>query len=191
MLKFAIAICSVLPRGLLVFIYDAIRPFSQKIFIGIRYCIVKSLCASAGTKIIVGTNVTFKNWNSIVIGSNVSIHDSCYIEGYGGIIIGSDVSIAHHCSLLSSSHTWDNHDLAIRLNPVQKRPLKINSNVWLGCGVRVLGGVTVNDNVIIGAGGVVTKSLAANGIYVGNPIKYYKQVYPQHAGVEQQVSAYE
>jgi len=179
MLKVLLFICSILPRPLLVFWYDSIKPFSGKLFLGIRYCILKSLCASVGSKVIIGPNVAIKNWKGITIGNNVSIHDSCYVEGHGGITIGNDVSIAHHCSLLSTSHTWADATLPIRLNQVENKPLMIGNNVWLGCGARVMGGITISDNVIIGAGSVVTKSPAANGIYVGNPAKLYKEVYPQ------------
>ncbi|MEO6150399.1 MAG: acyltransferase [Mucilaginibacter sp.] len=178
MVKIVSAIFAVLPKGLLVFLYDAVKPFSQKMFLGIRYCILKNLCGAVGDKVIIGANVTFKNWAGLVIGSNVSIHDGCYVEGYGGITIGQNVSIAHQCSLLSTSHTWDSIDIPIRLNPVKKEPLSIKSNVWIGCGVRILGGVTIGGDSIVGAGSVVTKSLPKNGIYVGSPAKFLKAVYP-------------
>lgn len=147
-------------------------------FLGIRYCIVKNLCASAGQKVIIGSNVTIKNWRGITIGNNVSIHDGSYIDGYGGITIGNDVSIAHHCSLLSTSHTWADAGRPIRLNPVESRPLVIGNNVWIGCGVRILAGIEISDNVIIGAGSLVTKNLKQNGIYIGSPARFYKPVYP-------------
>lgn len=185
MLKFTLFIYALLPRVILVFFYDAIKPFSQKIFLGIRYCIIKSLCATAGQKVIIGSNVSIKNWKGLNIGNNVSIQDGSYIDGYGGITIGNDVSIAHHCSLLSTTHAWGDAALPIRANPVENKPLIIKSNVWLGCGVRVLAGVCIEKDVIIGAGSIVTKSLAENGIYVGNPATFYKKVYPANdkAGV--------
>ncbi|RYZ94737.1 MAG: acyltransferase [Sphingobacteriaceae bacterium] len=176
--KLVTAIFAILPKGLLVFLYDAVKPFSQKFFLGIRYCILKNLCSSVGDKVIIGSNVTFKNWAGISIGSNVSIHDGCYVEGYGGITIGKNVSIAHQCSLLSTSHTWNDRDTPIRLNPVEKQPLTIKNNVWIGCGVRILGGVTIGSDSIVGAGSIVTKTLPKNGIYKGSPAKFYKAVYP-------------
>ena len=131
-----------------------------------------------GQKVIIGTNVTIKNWEGISMGDNVSIQDGSYLDGYGGISIGSNVSIAHHCSLLSTSHTWADPTIPIRINPVENRPLVIMNNVWLGCAVRVMGGVYIERDVIVGAGSIVTKKLAPNGIYMGAPAKFYKAVYP-------------
>lgn len=39
---------------------------------------------------------------------------------------------------------------------------------WIGRSVVILGGVTIGDNVIVGAGSVVTHDLETNGIYAGN-----------------------
>ncbi len=33
-------------------------------------------------------------------------------------------------------------------------------------------GVSIGDNVIIGAGSVVTKSILSNNVYAGNPAKF-------------------
>lgn len=44
--------------------------------------------------------------------------------------------------------------------------------MFIGSGSIILCNVTIGDNVIIGAGSVVTKNLASNGIYVGNPARY-------------------
>ena len=45
----------------------------------------------------------------------------------------------------------------------------IGKNCWLGSGVVVLPGVTIGDNVVIGAGSVVTKNVPAHEIWFGNP----------------------
>ena len=55
-------------------------------------------------------------------------------------------------------------------------PVKIGKNCWLGAGVIILPGVTIGDNVVIGAGSVVTKDLPSNVIAVGNPCKVLREV---------------
>lgn len=47
----------------------------------------------------------------------------------------------------------------------------IGNNVYLASNSTVIGKVTIGDNVIVGAGSVVTKDLPGNGVYVGNPAK--------------------
>lgn len=55
-------------------------------------------------------------------------------------------------------------------------PILIRKNVWLGEGVKVLKGVTIGENTVIGAGSVVTKSIPANVVAAGNPCKIIKQI---------------
>ena len=55
-------------------------------------------------------------------------------------------------------------------------PIRIGKNCWLGAGVIVLPGITIGDNVVIGAGSVVTKDLPDNVIAAGNPCKVLRAV---------------
>ncbi|HLS01860.1 MAG TPA: acyltransferase, partial [Beutenbergiaceae bacterium] len=90
-----------------------------------------------------------------------------------------DVSIAHHTSILSSTHTWQDPHVPIRDQPVVNQPTTIADNVWIGAGVRVLGGVTINTGAIVGAGSVVTKDVPANAIVGGIPARVLRT---RHAG---------
>lgn len=49
---------------------------------------------------------------------------------------------------------------------------KIGNNVFAGINVTVLRGVTIGDNVIIGAQSVVTKDIPSNTVYGGNPARF-------------------
>lgn len=55
-------------------------------------------------------------------------------------------------------------------------PVHIGKNCWLGAGVIVLPGVTIGDNVVIGAGSIVTKDLPSNVVAVGNPCKILREI---------------
>ena len=55
-------------------------------------------------------------------------------------------------------------------------PITIGNNVWIGAQVCVLPGVTIGDNTIIGAGSVVTKSIPANVLAVGNPCRVLRTI---------------
>jgi acetyltransferase-like isoleucine patch superfamily enzyme len=49
--------------------------------------------------------------------------------------------------------------------------IKIGNNVYIGNHALILPGVTIEDNVIVGAGAVVTKSIPSGVIVGGNPAK--------------------
>ena len=51
------------------------------------------------------------------------------------------------------------------------RPVRIGADVWVGGRAVILGGVTIGDGAIVGAGSVVTKSVPAYATVVGNPAK--------------------
>ena len=55
------------------------------------------------------------------------------------------------------------------------RQTKIGDNVSIGSNATILP-VTVCNNVVIGAGSVVTKNIKAPGVYVGNPAKLIKKI---------------
>ena len=48
--------------------------------------------------------------------------------------------------------------------------------MWIGGGVKILPGVTVGNNVVIGAGSIVTKDISDNSVAVGNPCKVIKKI---------------
>jgi len=48
---------------------------------------------------------------------------------------------------------------------------RIGNNVDIGANVCIIGGVTIGDNVIIGAGSVVTKDVPVDCVVVGNPAR--------------------
>ena len=56
------------------------------------------------------------------------------------------------------------------------KPIHIGKNVWLGGDVKVLPGVTIGDNTIIGTGSIVTKDIPSNVIAVGNPCKVLREI---------------
>lgn len=59
----------------------------------------------------------------------------------------------------------------------------MGKNCWLGAGVIVLPGITIGDNVIIGAGIVVAKDLPSNVVAVGNPCRVLRTVNDHDAEV--------
>ena len=56
------------------------------------------------------------------------------------------------------------------------KPITIGNNCWIGGNVTILPGVPIHDNVVVGAGSVVTKDLASGAIYVGNPARKLRDI---------------
>jgi acetyltransferase-like isoleucine patch superfamily enzyme len=142
----------------------------------LRYAIAKASAKSCGDVVYIGPCVEIRSWRNLSIGDNVSIHRNCYVDASGGISIGNDVSIAHQSSVLSSDHTYSDLAVPIRDNPVQGAPVVIGDDVWIGCGCRILAGVTIGTRSIVAAGAVVTKAVASNTMVGGVPARPIKPI---------------
>ena len=105
----------------------------------------------------------------ITLGENVFLGPYAVIYGHGGVSIGPDSLISMHCRILSSNHAIPPLDATIRSRPDELRPTRIGRDVWLGARVTILGGVTIGDGCIVGAGAVVTRNIPPGAIAYGLP----------------------
>ena len=48
--------------------------------------------------------------------------------------------------------------------------------MWIGANCAILPGVTIGDNVTIGAGSVVNRDIPSNTVAVGNPCRVIKNI---------------
>ena len=55
-------------------------------------------------------------------------------------------------------------------------PVHIGKNCWIGAGAIILPGVTIGDQVVVGAGSVVTKDLPSNVVAVGNLCRVIREI---------------
>lgn len=111
----------------------------------------------------------------------VKIGEGCQVKNPRRIIIditrpslleiGSHVFLHENMSILTHDWTgWTLLPLTGEFIPSHKRT-KIGNNIWFGEGVKVLSGVEIGDNCIIGAYSVVTRSIPANSVAVGTPCR--------------------
>jgi len=89
---------------------------------------------------------------------------------YGGIYIGENTIFAFNVCIQTI-----NHDFIDRKKVYPKKVI-IGKNCWLGNSVTILPGVTLGDNVTVGANSVVTKSFPNNVVIAGVPAKIIKKI---------------
>jgi acetyltransferase-like isoleucine patch superfamily enzyme len=91
----------------------------------------------------------------------------CYVQGINKVYIGDHTIFAPGVKIISANHDkkdYHSHDKSIS-------SVRIGKNCWLGANSVILPGVELGDNVIVGAGAVVTKSFPENVILGGVPAK--------------------
>lgn len=168
-------VLSVFPRGFAQWVFRC-HNGRGKWAILVRYVCLKAAAKSIGKNVCVMDHVYLHHWENLEIGDNVSIHEQCNINAFGGVRIGSDVSISHGVSIVSFNHTWADENTPIKYNPSEPGAIVIGNDVWVGCGARILAGVTIGERSVIAAGAVVTKDCEPNGVYAGVPAHLVKGV---------------
>lgn len=119
--------------------------------------------------------VLLTHGGNITIGNNSTVNPMSVIYGQGGVVIGNNVRIAAHTVIVPSNHIFTDTTIPIYLQGLSKKGIVIKDDVWLGAGVKVLDGVTIETGCVIGANSVVTKSTDPYGIYIGVPARLLKK----------------
>lgn len=102
--------------------------------------------------------------SSAVIESKLNL-DKVYPKG---IHIGDNTLVASRTTILSHEHV--KRELKNPANP-WVTDTYIGKNCFIGVGSFILPGVKIGDEVIIGAGSMVTKDIPSNSVAVGNPAR--------------------
>lgn len=165
-----------LPHWFRLFLWALVNNLAGFIGVGTRYCLLASLVESCGSNVYVGKNVEIRCFENLSIGNNVSIHHTCFLDASGQLSIGNDVSIAHQSSIVTSEHTWSDVSAPIRDNPVALSKVAISDDAWIGCGSRILSGVSVGSRTVVGAGAVVVKDVESATVVGGVPAKIINRI---------------
>ena len=86
------------------------------------------------------------------------------IDHFGGVIVSGDTVIGDDVVIRNGV------TIGLRRTGVRGAPV-IGNRVDIGTGAKILGTITIGDDVAIGANAVVLKDVPANSIAVGVPAK--------------------
>lgn len=108
------------------------------------------------------------NWlvrhkKGLTMGKKTDIGAFTYIQAQEGVVIGDEVQIGSHCSIYSVS-TIDN----------KKGKVVLNKNSRVGSHSTIMPGVEIGANTIIGAHSFVNRSIPADCLAYGCPIRIIK-----------------
>lgn len=137
---------------------------------------------SANGKIILEKGVYLDDYTVIdACGGTIVVSNGTYINTRSNIVSMKQIYIGSDCMFGSNVSIYDHdHDFSKGVREGKKQYVteivKIEKNVWLGTGCVVVKGITIGNNSVVGANGVVTKSLEANGVYAGNPVKKIRSI---------------
>jgi len=93
-----------------------------------------------------------------------ALSGGCYIQGVNGVRIGDDTIFAPGVKIISANHQFGEFSKSEK-----DRPIVIGRHCWLGANAIVLPGVHLGDNVVVGAGAVVTRDVPEGTVVAGVP----------------------
>ncbi|PCI61308.1 MAG: acetyltransferase [Gammaproteobacteria bacterium] len=132
-----------------------------------------------------GNNVIFHPFDLFSY-STISINDDVYIgpgakfsASESSITIGNKVMFGPNVTIMGGDHNISvvgcyMYDVKEKL-PENDLPIVIEDDVWVGCNVVILKGVTIGRGAVVAAGSVVIKSVEPYSIVGGVPAKKISQ----------------
>jgi acetyltransferase-like isoleucine patch superfamily enzyme len=132
-----------------------------------------------GNKLLIGRqSILSCNEAQIRIGNFVSIGPFCFFACKSSIDIGSNVSIGSGTHFLAGGHAFDALDKPVIRQRRVSKGIVVEDGVWLGTGAKILDGVTIGRDSIVGAGAVVSKDVPARSVVLGNPARVVQKREP-------------
>ena len=139
-----------------------------------RQKLISELFKSVGKNVWIEPDFRCEFGKNISIGDDVYINFGCVILDCAEVSIGANTLIGPNLGINAPNHAIDAEE-RIKGGCIAA-PVHIGRNVWLGGDVKILGGVNIGDNAIVGTGSIVTKDIPANVIAVGNPCRVLRQI---------------
>lgn len=133
-----------------------------------------------GTKIVIGDYSEIYDFvcirpvggsGDIVIGEHCYLNPGCVLYSGNGITLGNYVLLAPGVMLLPTNHAYARRDIPIRHQGFlpSKGGITIEDDVWIGANSVVLDGAHIGRGAVIAAGSVVRGEIPAYEIWGGVP----------------------
>lgn len=141
-----------------------------------------------GKSVIFNPSDTF-SYSTISIGSDVFIGSGAtFCASKSAIIVGSKVMFGPNVTIMGGDHNTSTigsymFDVKEKLKN-NDLPVVIEDDVWVGCNVVILKGVTIGRGAVIAAGSVVIKSVKPYSIVGGVPAKEVSQRFSSEEIIE-------
>lgn len=122
------------------------------------------------------TKIILRGNNCIIKIGNATTFGSTYIVCMGK---NNSINIGKECMFAEDIEIWntDSHpifDANGNITNISK-PINIGNHVWCGKGSKILKGVSIGDNAVIGMQALVTKDIVGGTLNVGIPAKSIKE----------------
>ena len=112
------------------------------------------------------------NYCSLIINNHTTVEKAhlAVTESYSKLEIGADCMLARHVEIRTGdSHSILDLETGERINRAAN--VTLEEHVWVGAHTKILKGVTIGNNSVIGTASVVSNDIPANTVAAGIPAK--------------------
>lgn len=143
-----------------------------------RLPIIREFIGAIGGKYYFQGPIQFNYGTHTFIGENFFANFNLTVMDDARIFIGDNVMFGPNVSLMATNHPLLPEERTAMRYPdghismsEYAEDIHIESNVWIAANSVVLGGVTIGEGAVIGAGSVVTKDIPAGYLAYGVPCR--------------------
>ncbi len=140
----------------------------------LRNEIMAELFKSVGKNVWIEPDFRCEYGKNITIENDVYINFGCIILDCAEVYIGEHTLIGPNIGIYTANHLTDAEE---RINGgCYGKPVYIGKRVWIGGDVKIVAGVSIGDETVIGAGSVVTKDIPSGVVAAGNPCRVIRRI---------------
>jgi putative colanic acid biosynthesis acetyltransferase WcaF len=131
---------------------------------GLKKIVLRLFGAKIGLGVVLKPSISVKYPWKLTIGNHVWIGENVWIDNLDEVIIGDNVCLSQGAMLLCGNHNYKKSSFDLIVGPIT-----LEDGVWIGAKSIVTQNVTCYSHSILAVQSVASSNLEANSIYKGNP----------------------
>jgi len=116
--------------------------------------------------------------SGIWVGANSLIGEYNIIRGQGGVRIGDRVYTSPFVQILAVNHVYEDPTRPFVEQGITAEGITIEDDVWIGAGAVITDGVRIGRGAVVAAGAVVTRDVPAHTLVGGIPAQILREILP-------------
>ena len=118
-------------------------------------------------------NLVIEPGGMVTFGKGVFINNHCSFNCMNSVSIGDNCLFGESVKIYDHNHRFRDPDIPIAEQAYKIGEIEIGNNCWIGSNTIILRGVSIGDNVIIGAGCVIDADVPSRSIVRNHSVQNY------------------
>lgn len=121
-----------------------------------------------------GFSLMISDTGKVIIGDNCFFNNYCSINCIESVVIGEGVIIGENVKIYDHNHIYKDSNAPIKNQGYTKAPVKIGNHCWIGSNVTILKGISIGNNVVVGANCLIYQDIPDNSVVMSSEKLIYR-----------------